>query len=364
MSQVERRSLWKTPTWKKEQISWNGAISMATESPILAAQYLRMSTEHQQYSLEYQAFIISSYAARNNFVIVRSYTDAAKSGLVLKDRTGLCELLRDVVSGDHPFKVVLVYDISRWGRFQDADEGAHYEFICRQAGVQIHYCAETFANDGTMPSAIMKALKRVMAAEYSRELSERTTLAIARLVRDGFWGGASPGYGLRRMLVGQNGKRKQLLNVGERKALHDEHTILVPGPPDEIKVIKEIFRLYTEDKRSMSYIARRLNEAGILHGAVCWNYHAIRKILFSEKYSGSLVWRRYTQKLRSATHTRREPEHEGYLPQLGRGSQRPNERDGQNSARRRRLFRFVGNGRCRQPQEGRSPLRRGRDGRR
>jgi len=337
---------------------------MATESPILAAQYLRMSTEHQQYSLEYQAFIISSYAARNNFVIVRSYTDAAKSGLVLKDRTGLCELLRDVVSGDHPFKVVLVYDISRWGRFQDADEGAHYEFICRQAGVQIHYCAETFANDGTMPSAIMKALKRVMAAEYSRELSERTTLAIARLVRDGFWGGASPGYGLRRMLVGQNGKRKQLLNVGERKALHDEHTILVPGPPDEIKVIKEIFRLYTEDKRSMSYIARRLNEAGILHGAVCWNYHAIRKILFSEKYSGSLVWRRYTQKLRSATHTRREPEHEGYLPQLGRGSQRPNERDGQNSARRRRLFRFVGNGRCRQPQEGRSPLRRGRDGRR
>jgi DNA invertase Pin-like site-specific DNA recombinase len=272
---------------------------MATESPILAAQYLRMSTEHQQYSLEYQAFIISSYAARHNFVIVRSYTDAGKSGLALKDRTGLSELLRDVISTDHLFKVVLVYDISRWGRFQDADEGAHYEFICRQAGVQIHYCAETFANDGTMPSAIMKALKRVMAAEYSRELSERTTLAIARLVRDGFWGGASPGYGLRRMLVGKNGERKQLLNVGQRKALHDEHTILVPGPPDEIKVIKEIFRLYTDEKRSMSYIARRLNELGILRGSVRWNYHAIRKILFSEKYSGSLVWRRYTQKLRS-----------------------------------------------------------------
>jgi DNA invertase Pin-like site-specific DNA recombinase len=272
---------------------------MPAEPPIPAVQYLRMSTEHQQYSLEYQAFIISSYAAKNNFIIIRSYTDAAKSGLALKDRTGLAELLRDVVSSEHAFKVVLVYDVSRWGRFQDADEGAHYEFICRQAGVQVHYCAETFANDGTMPSAITKALKRVMAAEYSRDLSERTTMAIARLVRDGFWGGASPGYGLRRMLVGKDGQRKRVMNVGERKALHDEHTILVPGPSNEIMVIKEIFRLYTDGKRSMSYIARRLNELGILRGTVRWNYNAVRKILFGEKYSGSLVWRRYTQKLKS-----------------------------------------------------------------
>ena len=272
---------------------------MSSESPILAAQYLRMSTEHQQYSLEYQAFVNSSYAARNNFTIVKTYTDAGKSGLALKDRTGLSELLRDVVSRDKSFAVVLVYDISRWGRFQDTDEGAHYEFICRQAGIQIHYCAETFTNDGTMPSAIMKALKRIMAAEYSRELSERTTLAIARLVRDGFWGGAYPGYGLRRMLVGKNGAPKQLLNFGERKALHDEHTVLVPGPSHEIKVISEIFRLYTDEKRSMSYIARKLNNLEISRGSFPWTYHAIRKILFSEKYSGSLVWRRYTQKLKS-----------------------------------------------------------------
>lgn len=49
----------------------------------------------------------------------------------------------------------------------------------------------------------------------------------------------------------------------------------------------------------MTYIARKLNGIGILHGNVRWNWGAIRKILFSEKYSGSLVWRRYTQKLKS-----------------------------------------------------------------
>jgi hypothetical protein len=31
---------------------------------------------------------------------------------------------------------------SRWGRFQDADESAHYEFLCKSAGIPVHYCAE------------------------------------------------------------------------------------------------------------------------------------------------------------------------------------------------------------------------------
>src|SRR5205823_719665 len=74
------------------------------------------------------------------------------------------------VSGAQEYDRILVYDISRWGRFQDADEAGHYEFLCRSAGISVHYCAETFANDGTFPSVVMKTLKRAMAAEYSREL--------------------------------------------------------------------------------------------------------------------------------------------------------------------------------------------------
>ena len=67
--------------------------------------------------------------------------------------------------------MILVYDVSRWGRFQDSDEAAAYEFLCKNAGIPVHYCAEQFSNDGTQPSSIMKALKRTMAAEFSRELS-------------------------------------------------------------------------------------------------------------------------------------------------------------------------------------------------
>jgi len=75
-----------------------------------------------------------------------------------------------MVSADQAdFEYILVYDVSRWGRFQDVDESAHYEFICKQAGIKVAYCAEQFDNDGSMISSIVKNIKRVMAAEYSRE---------------------------------------------------------------------------------------------------------------------------------------------------------------------------------------------------
>jgi hypothetical protein len=55
--------------------------------------------------------------------------------------------------------------VSRWGRFQDIDEAAHYEFLCRQAGVKVIYCGEQFENDGSIFSNLVKSLKRTMAAE-------------------------------------------------------------------------------------------------------------------------------------------------------------------------------------------------------
>jgi len=129
---------------------------------VAAAQYLRKSTGRQEYSLPFQRAAISSYAASHNFEIITTYSDT-KSGLSLKHRTGLSQLLEDAISGLQPYKAILVYDVSRWGRFQDSDESAHYEFICRRAGVEVHYCAEPFSNGGTMPSVMMKAIKRVMA---------------------------------------------------------------------------------------------------------------------------------------------------------------------------------------------------------
>jgi DNA invertase Pin-like site-specific DNA recombinase len=82
-----------------------------------AALYPRMSDEGQQYSIANQTAVIEEYADRNGFSVVRTYADAARSGVVLKHRTALQDLLQDVVTGDANYKAILVYDVSHWGRF-------------------------------------------------------------------------------------------------------------------------------------------------------------------------------------------------------------------------------------------------------
>ena len=118
------------------------------------------------------------------------------------------QLLSDVISGEINFRAILVLDVSRWGRFQDTDQAAHYEYLCREAGVQLHYCAESFENDGGAISSIVKHMKRVMAAEYSRDLSARISRAQRQQAKLGFKMGGMAPYGTRRQVVDENGKRR------------------------------------------------------------------------------------------------------------------------------------------------------------
>ena len=62
-----------------------------------AAQYLRVSTERQEYSLDCQSSQIAKYAQENGFAVCHTYCDEAKSGLEIGRRTGLSQLLQDVV---------------------------------------------------------------------------------------------------------------------------------------------------------------------------------------------------------------------------------------------------------------------------
>ena len=274
---------------------------MAIQQLIPAAQYLRMSTELQQYSLDNQAACIGRYAANQGFEIIRTYLDPGKSGLSLRHRLGLRQLLKDVVNGDAQYSAVLVYDVSRWGRFQDTDEAAHYEFLCKSAGVPIHYCAEAFPNDGSIPGLVLKALKRVMAGEYSRELSEKVLAGQKKIAQLGYKMGGLPAFGYRRMLISADGTPKQLLQRGERKSLANDRVILVRGPEHEIKLVNEIFQLFTEKQLGVKAIARELNQRGvhtILKGATGkWNHSVVTRMLLNPTYMGANVFNRRSMRL-------------------------------------------------------------------
>jgi DNA invertase Pin-like site-specific DNA recombinase len=168
------------------QYNENPADGIKKSEAIRASQYVRMSTEHQKYSTENQRDLIQEYADEHGMIIVRTYADDGKSGLSIDGRNALKMLIEDVESRRADFDVILVYDISRWGRFQDADESAYYEYICKRSGIKVIYCAEQFKNDGSPVSTIVKSVKRAMAGEYSRELSVKVFKGQCKLIEQGF----------------------------------------------------------------------------------------------------------------------------------------------------------------------------------
>lgn len=265
-----------------------------------AAQYVRMSTEHQKYSTENQAEVIQKYADRKGYRIVRTYADEGKSGLSLGGRDALQKLIADVQNRVADFSAILVYDVSRWGRFQDADESAYYEYICRRAGIRVIYCAEQFENDGSPVSTIVKGVKRAMAGEYSRELSVKVFTGQCHLIELGYRQGGPPGYGLRRMLVDQNGEPKGELSRGEHKSIQTDRVILIPGPDEEVETVRWMYHAFVHEGRSERDIAAALNLRGLQTDlGRPWNRGTVHQVLINEKYAGNNVWNRVSCKLRS-----------------------------------------------------------------
>jgi len=274
--------------------------SASTQKSIFrAVEYVRMSTEHQQYSTENQATKIREYATRRGIEIIKTYADEGKSGLRIDGRPALQQLIKDVTAGTADFQIILVYDISRWGRFQDADESAYYEYICRRAGIQVAYCAEQFENDGSPVSTIVKGVKRAMAGEYSRELSVKVFAGQCRLIELGYRQGGPAGYGLRRTLIDQHGDVKSELTRGEHKSLQTDRVILRPGPDDEVRIVNQIYHWFIEDGLTESEIANRLNTMKVRTDLDReWTRGTVNEVLTNEKYIGNNVYNRVSFKLK------------------------------------------------------------------
>ena len=195
-------------------------------------------------------------------------------------------------------------DVSRWGRFQDADEAAHYEFVCKKAGIKVVYCAEEFSNQDSLADYFAKILKRTSAAEYSRELSIKSFENQKRIVQLGFRVGSQPGYGFRRAAVGADGSCKGILMPGETKALMSDRVTLVQGPKKEVQCVRMIFRMCLRGK-SHNEIARELNDRSMKNAGRKWKNWMIEDILTNSKYAGIYVWNRRTQRLHSRSASNR-----------------------------------------------------------
>jgi hypothetical protein len=147
-------------------------------------------------------------------------------------------------------------------------------------------------------ASVLKNLKRVMAAEYSSDLSNRVTRGMITLSKLGYRMGSTAPFGFRRMLVSSDGTHAKILEKGERKYLKTDRILLVPGPSQERRIVRWVYKM-AEDLPCTT-IARRLNHRGVLNvrGAK-WSEETVRAMLTNPIYTGRLPWGRTTQKLRS-----------------------------------------------------------------
>jgi DNA invertase Pin-like site-specific DNA recombinase len=268
--------------------------------PLPVAQYNRMSGDQQDYSIPYQQEWNREFAVRHGMEIVATYADEGKSGLTLHRRTELQRLLADVRSGNAGWRAILVYDVTRWGRFQDPDESAFYEWACKRAGYPIVYTAESFDQSGGPLGSLQKSLKRAMAGEYSRELSVKTYSGQKVGIMKGLWASGDPGYGLRRATADADGNPVKVLESGEWTP-KNRHACVVLGPLGEVETVQRIFRMYVEGRRSVGKIVAALNADGVPGpGNGHWSKGLVYTFLRNEKYTGTLVWGRRSVKFRTA----------------------------------------------------------------
>jgi DNA invertase Pin-like site-specific DNA recombinase len=266
-----------------------------------AAQYIRMSTDHQEYSPLFQREAIAEYARAHNFRVVCDYEDAGLSGLTFRQRPALVQLLLDVENPRRRFNTILVFDVSRWGRFQDVDEAAFYEYACRRAGVNVIYVAESFSNDASPATSVMKALKRAMAAEFSREMSRKVFLGQCLNAQRGFHAGGPPGYGLQRILIDSKHETRRGLARYEYKSVQSDRVVIAPASTTEASLVRKMYEWYATQTVTGVGIAKRLNDFGLRNrSGRPWDAQNILRILRNEAYVGTNVYSRTSSKLDGA----------------------------------------------------------------
>jgi DNA invertase Pin-like site-specific DNA recombinase len=273
-----------------------------------AIGYCRKSTKDmQENSLEIQEEIIRKYADEQGLEVIKIFSDKA-SGRQVKGRDSFLELLRWVEK--KTFQKILVRDVTRWGRFDDVDESAYWEYHCKIHGKEVIFIEEDFRNDNSLYDALVKNIKRVMAAEYSRKLGKLVLAGSKKIASQGFTLGGSTPYGLKRMLVSQKRVHLRILNKGERKSVGNERVVFVPGNKEQIENVNLIYSLYIDDLLGGTKICNYLNGHAIPSPTGGkWRANTIYTILKREIYIGTMVYN-MVSKVPGANEKKRNPESE------------------------------------------------------
>ncbi len=281
-------------------------LSLKPEKKKAVAYYRHSAEDKQENSVAIQRGHAKKFAEEYGIEIIHEEADEGKSGLTA-DRLGFDRLFSEwILNPDAPdFDYILVYDVSRWGRFQDLDEPGYYEVLAKKRGKRVIYITHGFPTDeNKLIRSLQTPIERYMAAEFSRQQSDKVWHGSAKVSEQGFSAGGTAPYGMNRILLDESKKPIGVLKRGEHKVIANQRVTFAPAGDDTTETIKRIFSLLVDQWYRPEEIAEVLNKEGSrsANGGL-WSREKILRILSNEAYVGTRVynktWGRLKEKKRS-----------------------------------------------------------------
>lgn len=282
--------------WETDSVSGGGVLPAARG----VAYYRHSAQDRQENSIPIQQDQVREWARSHGVEIIQEFADYGKSGLTSEGRPAFTDMMENWVKARNDFEYILCLDVSRWGRFQDIDLSAQFSAECKRANKQVIYTTIGKPREDDPLYPVYVQFERFRAAQYSKELSDKVWRGCVKISEQGYWAGGQPPYGLQRLLLDESRKPLHALEDGQRKSIQNQRVTLTPSESAEAQVVVRIFSEFVNDNHDETRIASRLNYEGIAApGGGAWSRMSVRHVLQNEKYLGTIVYNRTTQKLKT-----------------------------------------------------------------
>jgi len=233
--------------------------------------YARYSSHNQNdQSVEGQIAECEKFCKRNNYNIIGTYIDRAKSG-TKDDREQFQQMLKD--SEKNTFNGIVVYQLDRFAR--NRYDSAINKSKLKKNNVRVMSARENINDDAS--GILMESVLEGMAEYFSVELGQKVKRGMKINAENCYYNGGTVPLGYRVIEVESDIRDAQGRKVKKKKFAIDD---------DTSPIVQKIFKMYLEGY-TMADIIRYLNSKDLktAYGNM-FNKNSIRAILTNKRYNG------------------------------------------------------------------------------
>ncbi|MCL2081866.1 MAG: recombinase family protein [Oscillospiraceae bacterium] len=232
-----------------------------------AAMYLRKSRAEEnepiQETLKRHKKILTSFSIEQSIEIIAVYEEVV-SGDSLFSRPQILKLLEEA----ERYQAVLCIDIDRLGRGNMKEQGIILETL-KNANVKIVTPNKTYDLNNELDETYSE-FQAFMARQELKLIRSRMQRGIRKSAEEGSHMGPAP-YGYKSARIGKAATLEII--------------------PEEAEIVRQIFRMYTEENKGPGSISFTFRTQGITaRKGGAWHMASIRRILSNQAYTGKVVY--------------------------------------------------------------------------